>query len=614
MKERIGQKLGQYQLVNSLGKGSFADVYLGEHVHLKSLAAIKVLSTRLGSELQTHFLNEARLLARLTHPHIIRILDFGLEDDIPYLVMEYAEHGTLRQRHPLKSRLPLQLVIEYVQQIADALQYAHEQNLIHRDIKPDNILIGARNNLLLSDFGVALIAQTTQSQHNQSGFAGTITYMAPEQLQGKPRFASDQYALAVLVYEWLCGVRPFQGTASELYMMHQFTPPPPLRNYLPNLSIEVEQVILQALEKDPARRFASIKEFSTNLEQAAQADFSRPATLQAGLSVLTLQSEMADMTGEEHALATEKDDDITAKIKVIPTLAKNDNALAHLEASSSQPDPDTVQSLADLVPLSPAVTAPVHPQHHRRTSGIKILLLVALIILIVTGASFAMIYPTLRASQKHVQVTTSRSTATLTSTFQPASTPSIITSPTSQPAATATPTEIAATATAQPTTKPVVIPTTTPTPIPQPTPTPTPQTIVDNLNDWSHVYSHTSNVDFDQNNSQWMSGDTSLLARYKNTNEEVVWKLNGMTSFQAIVYFWPPQSDSPLSQLMTYTSANGTNWTAATPAVSGGSGNWIVYKYTLSNLANVNFVKMRWLETASNNYWAQQVGQVTLKN
>src|SRR5207253_11229950 len=154
---------------------------------------------------------EARTIAHLEHPHIVRILDFGIEGKTPFLVMSYAPNGTLRQRHPKGAVLPMMTIVSYVKQIADALQYAHDEKLIHRDIKPENMLIGRRNEVLLSDFGIALLAQSSRLQSTQE-VVGTAFYMSPEQLQGKPRFASDQYSLGIVAYEWLCGTRPFQGT------------------------------------------------------------------------------------------------------------------------------------------------------------------------------------------------------------------------------------------------------------------------------------------------------------------------------------------------------------------------------------------------------------------
>src|SRR5579884_620958 len=137
----IGLQLGNYRLQSLLGTGGFADVYLGEHLHLGTLAAIKVLHTRLTGEDAKSFVQEARLIARLSHPHIIRVFDFDVEDKTPFLVMDYAPGGTLRQRHPKGSRVPLDFIVEYVKQVADGLQYAHEQRLVHRDIKPENMLI-----------------------------------------------------------------------------------------------------------------------------------------------------------------------------------------------------------------------------------------------------------------------------------------------------------------------------------------------------------------------------------------------------------------------------------------------------------------------------------------
>ena len=153
MTNHMEQQFGNYRLVRHLGRGAFSDVYLGIHVHLKTPAAIKLLHTELTSSDVEKFRNEARTIARLEHPHIVRVLDFGIEDHTPFFVMIYAPNGTLRQRHPKGSILSLATVVSYVTQIADALQYAHHQKLIHRDIKPENMLMGRHNEVLLSDFG-----------------------------------------------------------------------------------------------------------------------------------------------------------------------------------------------------------------------------------------------------------------------------------------------------------------------------------------------------------------------------------------------------------------------------------------------------------------------------
>jgi len=270
MTDRVGQQLGNYHLSRLLGSGGFADVYLGEHVYLKTQAAVKVLQTRLSApEDLESFLTEARTVARLSHPNIVRILDFGVDNETPFLVMDYAPNGTLRQRHPRGVPLPLSTVTQYVRQLANALQHAHDEKLIHRDVKPENMLIGRRNEILLSDFGIALVAQSSRYQNTQD-VVGTVAYMSPEQIQGKPRAASDQYALGISVYEWLSGVRPFNGSFTELCTQHMFAPVPPLREKVATLSQDVELVVSTALAKEPKQRFGSVQAFATALEHASQ--------------------------------------------------------------------------------------------------------------------------------------------------------------------------------------------------------------------------------------------------------------------------------------------------------------------------------------------------------
>ena len=269
MSDRVGQQVGNYRLVQHLGSGGFADVYLGRQIYLDSPAAIKLLHTHLAQDDIEGFREEARTLVRLIHPHIVRLLDFGLQDATPFLVMDYAPNGTLRQRHQRGERLPLDTVVEYVQQIASALQYAHDQKVIHRDIKPENMLLGRNQEILLTDFGIAVVAQSTRMQLTQET-VGTISYMAPEQIQAHPRPASDQYSLGIVVYEWLSGSRPFSGSFTEVAAKHLMVPPPPLRGQMLNISPEVEEVIFTALAKDPKQRFGSVQAFAFALKQASQ--------------------------------------------------------------------------------------------------------------------------------------------------------------------------------------------------------------------------------------------------------------------------------------------------------------------------------------------------------
>jgi eukaryotic-like serine/threonine-protein kinase len=153
MSDRTGQQLGNYRLLRLLGRGGFAEVYLGEHVYLKRRAALKVLHISLEDEDVEHFLTEAQVLARLDHPNIVRVHEFAVEQGTPFLAMEYAPRGTLRKLHPHGSYLSLQTTAAYVKQVAAALQYAHNHQVIHRDVKPENILLGSQQVWLCHQWG-----------------------------------------------------------------------------------------------------------------------------------------------------------------------------------------------------------------------------------------------------------------------------------------------------------------------------------------------------------------------------------------------------------------------------------------------------------------------------
>src|SRR5712691_4283709 len=268
MADYVGQQLGNYRVIRQVGRGGFAHVYLGEHIYLKTQVAIKLLQSKVGNEEDLEsFLKEARTIAYLIHPNIVRVMDFGVDGETPFLVMDYAPNGTLRQRHPKGKQLALTTITHYVKQVAAALQHAHNEKLIHRDVKPENMLLGRNNDVLLSDFGIALITQSSRYQSTQD-VIGTVAYMSPEQIQGKPRPASDQYSLGIVVYEWLSGDRPFHGTFTELCTQHIIAPPPPLHEKIPAIPPDVEQVVLSALAKDPKQRFGSIQALAAALEQA----------------------------------------------------------------------------------------------------------------------------------------------------------------------------------------------------------------------------------------------------------------------------------------------------------------------------------------------------------
>jgi serine/threonine protein kinase len=270
MLDRTLQQVGNYRIIRRLGRGGFADVYLGEHRYLKSAAALKILRISLSKKDAQRFLEEAQILARLRHANIVRVLDFAIEDDTPVLIMDYVPGGSLRERHPRGTLVPLAMIVDYVERIAAALQYAHNQHTIHRDIKPENILLDADQYPVLSDFGLALLTPSPDLLSTQA-LAGTAHYISPEQVRGKPGFASDQYALAVVTYEWITGTCPFTGgTPYEIMGKHVTTPPPPLRERCPDLPVAVEQVVLKALNKDPKDRYYSVAAFASALRRSCQ--------------------------------------------------------------------------------------------------------------------------------------------------------------------------------------------------------------------------------------------------------------------------------------------------------------------------------------------------------
>jgi serine/threonine protein kinase/tetratricopeptide (TPR) repeat protein/DNA-binding CsgD family transcriptional regulator len=308
MNAYVGQQLGNYRLLRLLGRGGFAEVYLGEHIYLKSQAALKILHTQLTPEQQSAFVQEGQMLVRLNHPNIVRVLDFAIEGGIPFLVMEYAPNGTLHQRHPPGTRLSPDTIVGYVRQVTSALQYAHDQGLIHRDVKPENMLLGLRNEVLLSDFGLALLASHAYSTLAQAepSLRGTTPYLAPEQLQGKPCPQSDQYALGVVVYEWLCGRRPFSGSALEIAMQHLTASVPPLREQISDLAPAIEEVVLRALAKDPNQRFACIRDFGVAFEHACQSTYATWPTYPTPLAqIVTPQTPMDQPRSPSASLSIE---------------------------------------------------------------------------------------------------------------------------------------------------------------------------------------------------------------------------------------------------------------------------------------------------------------------
>src|SRR5437868_530891 len=284
-----GLRLGQYRLLHLLGSGGMGEVYLAEDARINQQVAIKVNRSEVsyypnadsaqdGARL---FQREARAIAKLDHPHILPLFGYGEElvngMTLNYMVMAFRPEGSfadwLRQRNN-EDVLSVQDVVYFISQAADALQYAHENQIVHQDVKPSNFLVrtnkqnARRPDLLLSDFGIAKIRSTTAS--NSHSIRGTPTYMAPEQWSGEPVPASDQYALAILTYELLAGRPPFTGRQEQVMYQHFNVSPQPPSTFNPLLSRDIDAVILKSLSKNPADRFLSIAAFARALQQATE--------------------------------------------------------------------------------------------------------------------------------------------------------------------------------------------------------------------------------------------------------------------------------------------------------------------------------------------------------
>jgi ABC-type transport system substrate-binding protein/serine/threonine protein kinase len=396
MADRIGQQLGNYRLVSLLGQGGYAEVYLGQHVRFNQQAAIKVLHTQLsGSEVE-HFQQEAETIVTLAHPSIVRVFDFDVQDDIPFLVMDYAPNGSLRQRYPKGKLVPIPQIVSFVKQVAAALQYAHDKKFIHRDVKPENTLIGQHQEVLLSDFGIATIAHSTSSLNvGAEGTSGTLAYMAPEQIEGHPRPASDQYALGVVVYEWLCGERPFEGSVSEVMAQHLSVPPIPLHERLPSIPPEIEQVVLRALAKDPKARFASVADFARALEQASQralAPTTQFASEQDALSpAIAMSYDTVAIAPSQPVQPTETTPSADLPVGTLePTVypgaaASNEQDAPQSEAASETPLPS--QIVAPTAAIAPSPLKPTMPvqRRGRRISRRSAVLLIGLVVVVIAA-------------------------------------------------------------------------------------------------------------------------------------------------------------------------------------------------------------------------------------
>nr|HET6900971.1 serine/threonine-protein kinase [Ktedonobacteraceae bacterium] len=269
----IGKQIGSsYRIVAELGRGGFGDVYLGQHIFFANRppVAIKLLHTFLRSPKERdQFIQEAQLLNSLTHPHILPILDAGMHESLPFIVMEYASGGSLQDRIDQQpdQTFPVEEAITILTHIGEALHYAHQQNIVHRDLKPDNVLFNSKGEAMLADFGLAAILSSARTRDMGSG--GTPAYMAPEMFEGKVSVKSDQYALGCIAYELVTGRKPFEVEGLPVIAVqyqHAKVEPTAPTQHNPRISSPIEQGILKAMAKDRANRHVDVRTFLTALQ------------------------------------------------------------------------------------------------------------------------------------------------------------------------------------------------------------------------------------------------------------------------------------------------------------------------------------------------------------
>ena len=272
MSDLIGQSLGRYHILEQLGEGGMATVYKAFDTRLERDVAVKIIRTdqfapAMLERILKRFEREAKALARLTHPNIVSVIDYGEHDGAPYLVMPYLPGGTLKQR--LGKPMPWQEAVRILLPIAQALEYAHEHNIIHRDIKPSNILLTEKGQPMLSDFGIAKILESgeTATLTGTGVGVGTPEYMAPEQWTGQAGPQSDLYSLGVVLYELVTGRKPYTADTPAAILLKQANEPLPRPGqFIRSLPEAVEKALLKALAKKPEDRYPEMSALAIALE------------------------------------------------------------------------------------------------------------------------------------------------------------------------------------------------------------------------------------------------------------------------------------------------------------------------------------------------------------
>lgn len=352
MDDLTGQTIGQYRLVRKLGVGGMAEVYQAYQPRLDRYVALKFIRPELAveSNFRARFEQEARAIAKLSHGNVVHIYDFGEDNHRYYLVMEYVEGKTLKDHLQKLDKqdkwISFSEAIAIVKQVAGALDYAHKQGIVHRDVKPDNILLTANGRAVLNDFGIAKMIEEGDGMTQTGAAIGTPAYMSPEQIQGqkeKISAATDLYSLGIILYELLTGQTPFTADTAFAVMLKHINDPIPLPHQLNSgLSPAVERVLLKLLAKNPEDRFQTAADFVASLEQAVAEGGNEEAITPSGMHEVGDATRVAPSAADEATVVDQAPDTVVS--------AAADTVAA--------PAPTVVSAAA---PSGPPAVAPVPP-------------------------------------------------------------------------------------------------------------------------------------------------------------------------------------------------------------------------------------------------------------